>query len=267
MLNYVVYSISPCIFFSNRTCVSSTFSLDWPLSTLIIFLLIVIIFGFSRFRKNPFFQNFVTGIPSEIAALPSNFHHGDTSNYVENSGDFADDAPCEVAILPLNFYRGESSNYIEHSGVFEDDMKPIIRRNTAELGDEQTFFGLPEQYEMNSQPVKDEYFVQPSSSENPADVNFSLGEQYLDATDSPPFIEGYLETNDLSKPIETDPVNLDELDEFLNFFGAEDDISQYLDLDLDSAPIMETENNVTEEMPHSQRVKIIRVIRSSGACG
>ncbi|PON98608.1 NAC domain containing protein [Trema orientale] len=198
-------------------------------------------------------QNFGTGIPSEIVAGPWNFYHGETSNYVENSGDFADD-PSEIAPLPQNFYHGETSNYFEHSGDFaEDDLKPVIARETSELGDEQIFVQLPEQYEMNAQPVKEEYFVQPTDSGNPVDVNYSLGEQYLDATDNPPFGEGlYLETNDLSKPIEGEPQASDMLDEFLNYFDPEEDISQYLDLD--SSQIMGVETNVTEEDPLPQKL-------------
>ncbi|XP_062091950.1 NAC domain-containing protein 78-like [Humulus lupulus] len=207
-------------------------------------------------------QTFGTIVPSGFPAIPSDYHHEDTTNYVQNSGDFAEDGPSEVAPPPA-FYYGETSNYIEHSGDYaEDGSKPIIGREISELGERQTVFELPVQYEMNA-PVKDEYFVQPSISENPAeeyivppsnsgnpvDANYSLPGQYLDATDYLPFGEGlYLETNDLSKPIEADLADVDI--DYLSFFDANDDISQYLDFDSFENPGIE--NNVTEEEPPLQ---------------
>ncbi|KAM6600688.1 hypothetical protein CsatA_020297 [Cannabis sativa] len=202
-------------------------------------------------------QTFGTVAPSGIGALPLNIHHEDANNYLQNIGDLAEDAPSEVAPPPA-FYYGETSNYVEHSGDYaEDGSKPIIGSETSDLGERENLFELPGQYAMNT-PVKDEYYVQPNISQNPnpaeeyfvlpsnngnpVDVDYSLGEQYLDAADSLPFDEGlYLETNDLSNPIEANPAEFDILDEYLNYFDANEDISQYLDFD------MWTENNVTEE--------------------
>nr|ALC74587.1 NAC domain containing transcription factor 78-like protein [Morus alba] len=198
-------------------------------------------------------QNFGTGIPLKVDAVPLNFYHGDTINNVEHAGNFADPDTSEVAPLPLNFYHGETSNYVEHSGDFsEADLKPMIGMENSEIGDEEPFFGLPEQHEMHAKPVKDEYCVQPSDNVDPADLNYAFGEQFLNATNTPPFGEGlYLETNDLSKPVEEDPADFGLLDEYLNFFDVDDD-SQFLALD--SSQIMGIENSLTQEEPPLQKL-------------
>lgn len=212
--------------------------------------------GFSVFETNALFsQNFGTGIPLKVDAVPLNFYHGDTINNVEHAGNFADPDTSEVAPLPLNFYHGETSNYVEHSGDFsEADLKPMIGMENSEIGDEEPFFGLPEQHEMRAKPVKDEYCVQPSDNVDPADLNYAFGEQFLNATNTPPFGEGlYLETNDLSKPVEEDPADFGLLDEYLNFFDVDDD-SQFLALD--SSQIMGIENSLTQEEPPLQKVQV-----------
>lgn len=126
-----------------------------------------------------------------------------------------------------------------------------------------------EQFGMDLQPVKDEYFAQASNDGNPADANYpgfehflgatedtSFGEQVEHATsyagfgvtDNSPFNEGlFLETNDLSKPLVDDSIDFDYVDEYLNFFDAGDFSTQ--DLALDSAQVMGTENGVAEQEP------------------
>ncbi|KAL4621591.1 hypothetical protein ACB092_06G239900 [Castanea dentata] len=169
---------------------------------------------------------------------------------------------------PLNFYYGETSNHAEHSGEFiEDDQKPII--GTGETFEPQfdQFLNIPEQYEMGTNPVKDEYYVESSNNVNPAEVNFSLGgfiessnnvnpaevnysldEFYMDAADNAPMGDGlYLEANDLSNPVEADPEGFDMLDEYLTFFDADDDNSQHLTFD--PSEIMGTDNSVFDQAP------------------
>ena len=153
----------------------------------------------------------------------------------------------------MNFYFGETSNHAEHSGEFiEDDQKPII--GTGETSEPQydQFLNIPEQYGMDTNPIKDEYYVESSNNVNPAEVNYSLDEFYMDAADNAPMGDGlYLEANDLSNPVEADPEGFDMLDEYLTYFDADDDNSQHLTFD--PSEIMGTDNSVFDQAP--QKVK------------
>lgn len=198
-------------------------------------------------------QNFGVGIASEGAAAPVNFYHGETSNTVEHSGILAEHESLEIAPLPPNFYHGETSNYVEHPGDFaEGDMKSMVGMENSGLGNEQAFYELPEQYEMDAKPVKDEYCVQPGENANPVDVDYEFDNQFLNAIGTPPFGEGlFLETNDLSYPVEAGPTDFDMVDEYLNYFDVENDNSQFLAFD--SSQIMGVENTLTHEDLPSQK--------------
>ncbi|KAK9911723.1 hypothetical protein M0R45_035618 [Rubus argutus] len=139
---------------------------------------------------------------------------------------FPESAPC-----PLNFYHGETSNYVEQSGDFVEDAA----MTAVEYHDNQKFFDLPEYYETDAKAVKDECYVEPSNNVIPTDVSYSLNDPYLNATENPPFGDGqFLETNDLSipaNPVESNSAGFDMLDEYLTYFDADDDISQYIDFD------------------------------------
>lgn len=90
---------------------------------------------------------------------------------------------------------------------------------------------LQDQYEMNGRAVKDEY-IDSSNGVNAGGVNYFLNEPYLDATDNAQFNDGlFLEANDLSSTAEADTQGFDMLEEYLNFFDANDDNSEYLTFD------------------------------------
>uniref|UniRef100_A0A2N9IUB6 NAC domain-containing protein n=1 Tax=Fagus sylvatica TaxID=28930 RepID=A0A2N9IUB6_FAGSY len=163
----------------------------------------------------------------------------DLDQYLETS------VPSENA-HPLNFYYGETSNHVEHSGEFiEGDQKPIIGTGETSEPQHDQFIFVPEQYGMDTKPVKDEYFVESSNNVNPAEVNYPLDELYMDATENPLLGDGlYLEANDLSNPVEADPAGFDMLDEYLTYFDADDDIMTF-----DPSEIMGTENSVFDQAP------------------
>ncbi|KAL5569468.1 hypothetical protein UlMin_026043 [Ulmus minor] len=190
--------------------------------------------------NNELDQDLDITMPSD--GTPLNFYYGNTSNsnFVEEVQEDTKPAmPSEVT--PLNFYHGNSSN----SNFVEEDMKPIIGREAAELAGYHTISELPEP-DIDVQQIMDEYLVEPNNDEAPVDFNYSHDEQYLDATENPPFGDNFLEANDLSNPIEADPPKLDEIDEFLRFFDSEVDFSQYVDFD------SYTENIVSEGEPIPQ---------------
>ncbi|KAK4835381.1 hypothetical protein QYF36_009015 [Acer negundo] len=153
---------------------------------------------------------------------------------------------------PLNFFYGDSSNFVEHSrDLSENEQKPIIgTRETRgpELQVGQQFSDLPEQYEMDNRPVKDEFVVESSNNADPGDVNYLLDEPFMDATANLPFNDGlYLEANDLSNTIEPDSADFDMVEEYLTFFDANDVNGEYLTFD--ASEILGIENNIPDQAP------------------
>ncbi|KAK3228363.1 hypothetical protein Dsin_000244 [Dipteronia sinensis] len=153
---------------------------------------------------------------------------------------------------PLNFFYGDSSNFVEHSrDLSENEQKPIIgTRETRgpELQVGQQFSDLPEQYEMDTRPVKDEFVVESSNNADPGDGNYLLDEPFMDATANLPFNDGlYLEANDLSNTIEPNSAAFDMVEEYLTFFDANDVDGEYLTFD--ASEILGIENNVPDQAP------------------
>ncbi|KAL8159860.1 hypothetical protein V2J09_001397 [Rumex salicifolius] len=123
--------------------------------------------------------------------------------------------PLEDPNPLLNAYQGDGSSFIEDLAKSELDPSPLL--NEDQLGletyDDKKFFNLPVQHELEA--VKNEYAALPTN------VNLASSSY-----------EGfYLETNDLSEPIEAKSSGLQLLDEYLTYFDAENDITQYLTFD------------------------------------
>lgn len=193
-------------------------------------------------------------VPGEEAAVDEAVAGGDA--YVEAADldqELGITIPPEDTLPSLNFYYGDSSNHAEHYGDFiEDYQKPLIGSGEAsELPQDHEFLQMPEQYGMDSKLVKDEFFVQSSDEMESAKFNYSLDEPYLDATDNPPLGDRlYIESNDLTEPVEVDPASFDVLDEYLTFFNADDDNSQYMCFD--PSEIMGTDGLVSDQASLTQ---------------
>ncbi|XP_011031619.1 PREDICTED: NAC domain-containing protein 78-like isoform X2 [Populus euphratica] len=175
-------------------------------------------------EMNELGQNFDTGIASENTALPQNFYYGEASNYVEQ---------------PRNFS--------------EDDLKPMLRgaenRHGPSLPAEENL-DLPGQYETDA--VKNEYNAEPMNNVNAVDVNYLFDESYLDALNNLPQSEGlFLEANDLSNPVEPetggDSSGFDMLEEYLNFFDADDE-----NMSFDPSDIFASDIAVSNQQPPPQ---------------
>ncbi|KAA8539238.1 hypothetical protein F0562_025930 [Nyssa sinensis] len=174
-------------------------------------------------------------------------------NYLEQIPDAC--IPSEVVPLPLNFYFEDNSNYVEESMNFNDDaQKHLVGMGENQYGleqpDGQQLFDFPSQYDVVARTVKHEYIGEPSNTVNPEDADYLLDEPFLDATENTPFDGAFLETNDLSKPIEADPSGFDLLEEYLTFFDADDDTSQYMAFD--SSKMMGSENLVYDQSSLAQ---------------
>ncbi|KAI5578424.1 hypothetical protein POPTR_008G031800v4 [Populus trichocarpa] len=176
-------------------------------------------------EMNELGQNFDTGITSENTALPQNFYYGEASNYVEQPRDFS-----------------------------EDDLKPMLRgaenRHGPSLPAEENL-DLPGQYETDA--VKNEYNnAEPMNNVNAVDVNYLFDESYLDALNNLPQSEGlFLEANDLSNPVEPetggDSSGFDMLEEYLNFFDADDE-----NMSFDPSDIFASDTAVSNQQPPPQ---------------
>lgn len=151
----------------------------------------------------------------------------------------------ENAPRHLNFYHGESSNHVEHSrDLSPDNQKPMIGVGATQHNSEL----------MDARPVKDEY-IDSSNGVNAGGVNYFLNEPYLDATDNPQFSDGlYLEANDLSSTAEADSQGFAMVDEYLNFFDANDDNSEYLTFD--ASEILGSGDNNSDQVPLTTEVEV-----------
>lgn len=105
--------------------------------------------------------------------------------------------------------------------------------NEPEKHDDRNLYDLPASYDTVVKQVRHEYMVESSEPRNLEDVDYLLDEPFLDASDNVQYSdEGFVETNHLSNPGAVDTSTFDALEEYLPFFDANDDISQYLSCDL-----------------------------------
>ncbi|KAF5742589.1 NAC domain-containing protein 78 [Tripterygium wilfordii] len=158
----------------------------------------------------------------------------------------------EDPAYPPDFYYEDTSNNFDHlRGFSEDDQKPMIGNGGLQYGQVTGVGNLPpEQYEIDAKPVKDEYFAAESSNNGiPNDVNYLVSESYMDATDHPSLVDGfYLEANDLSHSVEADDGGFEMVDEYLNFFDAENDNFLF-----DPSEFLESDSIPYEQVPQNQK--------------
>ncbi|KAL6125570.1 hypothetical protein ACLB2K_073626 [Fragaria x ananassa] len=132
-------------------------------------------------------QNINTGVP-ESAPRPLNFYRGETSNYIEQSGDFVEDAAMTAVGAGETLEYCEDQKYIDLPENNEMVAKPVkVEFLTTEYHDNQKFFNLPEYYETETKVVKDEDYGEPSHNMNPVDVSYSLNDPFLNAAENPTF--------------------------------------------------------------------------------
>lgn len=143
---------------------------------------------------------------------------------------FDGELPSEYA-QPLSNYPQDTSNHVELPNVENDNKPEVFAGNTFELPQSHDFFHLPDQYGMGGNSEKDECFAESSgnfaeSSDNfkQEDIDYLLEEPYPSVPDDLALNEElFLEANDLSNPVDSDPTGLDVLEEYLTFFDADDD--------------------------------------------
>ncbi|PSR98870.1 NAC domain-containing protein [Actinidia chinensis var. chinensis] len=168
-------------------------------------------------------------VEEELVMVPGNEAAEDDDAYV-NGNDidqiFGVNIPSEdVPPLPFSFYYGDdSSNVQKHVDFVDGAQKLLVPDSESYYSPEQPtdtkLLDFPVENHMVTTPVKDEYTGEPSNTVNSVDADYLLDEPFFDATSYFPFgFEEFLETNDLSNPIEVD--GYDALCEHFTFFDPE----------------------------------------------
>ncbi|CAL5363430.1 unnamed protein product [Camellia sinensis] len=145
--------------------------------------------------------------------------------------------PAEDVPPPLSFYYGDDGNQVQEPVDFVDDAQKLLVATDESYcvsgqPDDQKLFDLPAQTNMDTKPVRHEYIGEPSNAVNSVDVDYLLDEPFMDAIGNTPFDEGlFLETNDLSNPIEADPSSFGMLEDYLTYFDADGGNSQFMAFD------------------------------------
>ncbi|KAK4435864.1 NAC domain-containing protein 53 [Sesamum alatum] len=145
----------------------------------------------------------------------------------------ASDVPSDSAPLLVNFQHADCS-YIEETTVSANDTQKLLVCNN-----------LPTSCETDVKLDK-VYIGQCSKSSSSENMDYLLDEAFLDSSDNLQCGNGgFIETNDLSNPIETDTAAFDMLEEYLTFFDANDDYS--LDFAYDPALMLGSEDLVPDK--------------------
>ncbi|KAL9258453.1 NAC domain-containing protein [Drosera capensis] len=169
------------------------------------------------------------------------------SNQGLDDAFLADLAP----IFTLNQEHG--GTYVEDFGqITGDEEKPLTGMSQNPLGqeylDDQNFSDVPLQLQGDVNVIKYEYALQEGSEAvNPAPANSWINEPVHVAGTEASFGHDqtgrdtafnastgdglFLEANDLSEPVHSNPSDFELLEEYLTFFDAEDDIGKYLSFD------------------------------------
>ncbi|KAL2554795.1 NAC domain-containing protein 78 [Forsythia ovata] len=161
------------------------------------------------------------------------------------------DIPSDTATLPLNTYSADNASYDEENTDSISDTQQLVvdideHESEPEKRDDQNLYDLPASYDTVVKPVRHEYMVESSEPRNFEDVDYLLDEPFPDASDNVQYGDGGLvETSDLSNPGAVDTSTFDALEEYLTFFDANDDNSQFLSYDL--SKMMGSEDLISDQ--------------------
>ncbi|KAI8006591.1 NAC domain-containing protein 78 [Camellia lanceoleosa] len=190
-------------------------------------------------------------IPGEEAADEVAVHDDAYLDGIDLEQILDADIPLEHVPLPLSFNYEDNSSHVQKPVDFVDHAQKLLvgmgeSYCVPEQPDGQKLFDLPVQKDMDAESVKHENIGEASYSVNAVDEDYLLDEPFFDATGNTLFDDGaFLETNDLSNPIEADPSGFDMLEEYLKYFDADDSNLQFMDSD--SVKMMGSENLVSDQ--------------------
>ncbi|GMP68552.1 hypothetical protein CsSME_00028137 [Camellia sinensis var. sinensis] len=190
-------------------------------------------------------------IPGEEAADEVAVHDDAYRDGIDLEQILDADIPLEHVPLPLSFNYEDNSSHVQKPVDFVDHAQKLLvgmgeSYCVPEQPDGQKLFDLPVQKDMDAESVKHENIGEASYSVNAVDEDYLLDEPFFDATGNTLFDDGaFLETNDLSNPIEADPSGFDMVEEYLKYFDADDSNLQFVDSD--SLKMMGSENLVSDQ--------------------
>lgn len=190
-------------------------------------------------------------IPGEEAADEVAVHDDAYLDGIDLEQILDADIPLGHVPLPLSFNYEDNSTHVQELVDFVDDAQKLLvgmgeSYCVPEQPDGQKLFDLPVQKDMDAESVKHENIGEASYSVNAVDEDYLLDEPFFDATGNTLFDDGaFLETNDLSNPIEADPSGFDMVEEYLKYFDADDSNLQFMDSD--SVKMMGSDNLVSDQ--------------------
>ncbi|KAL3323725.1 hypothetical protein AABB24_038067 [Solanum stoloniferum] len=121
------------------------------------------------------------------------------------------------AALTLDYSYGEN-------GSTEETNNSSDAQNWLQKPDELKPIDQAVQHNFNTEQVNHEYIGESSKNMNSEDGNYLLKEPIVNGTDDLQFNdEAFLETNDLSNPVQVDSSGFDMFEEYLTYFDANDD--------------------------------------------
>ncbi|XP_019441014.1 PREDICTED: NAC domain-containing protein 78-like isoform X1 [Lupinus angustifolius] len=178
------------------------------------------------------------------------------------TNDFEKKVDMVVAIEnagpPSNFYHGECSNYPENSQDPVKDQKPLEGNIGLSEPQNGQLSDTAEQYTVEASSIKDGNSGELGNIENAFDFDFTFDDLdiYFNGADYPLIDDtgSFLETKDLANPCGVNPTEADPsgtvmIDEYLSY--SDDDISKYLSFD--SPLSAESENSIPDQKPLIQQ--------------
>nr|GMC77307.1 NAC domain-containing protein 78-like [Ipomoea batatas] len=184
-------------------------------------------------------------LPEEAELADDIFLDGDDLEQILGA-----DIPSDGALVPMN----NSTGNIEDTAAHVEDFENILVDNVEypcglQHPDEPNPFDQPI-HDFDPKPVKREYMGESSNSMTSENVNCLLNEPLMDTTDGFQFNDGtFLETNDLSNPVEANTSGFDMFD-FLNFYDAKDDFQDVL---FDSDIFIGNDEFLEEQSPFADK--------------
>lgn len=166
------------------------------------------------------------------------------------------------AALPVNFCYGSTTNDKQHMEEANEHFQTLpedVDKSQCEekQSDENKFFILPKDYEMDVKPVKKEFATQPTDDMNFGDYARDTEGPFLDAVNNP-LARDDMYLNDDSYPIEyPDGFNVED---YLTFFDTDEDNLMTHD---SSHLIMRNDDSVSGDPLPSLKVSLAFQLKSS----
>lgn len=165
----------------------------------------------------------------------------------------SDAAPPLLSNMP----SAEASNGEVTAESVEDSQNFLVSEEEKYFepgqNDHMEFYDQPNPYELEVKAVKHEYMGESSKSGNSDKLDYLLDDPFPNESDNLKYSDGgFIEANDLTNAVETDPSAFDTLDECFKYFDANTDNSEFFMYDPEG--ILENADLVFDEELLSEKV-------------